>query len=311
MKKLLGLIALILTMSGCQPPPEPLSIVGNAGIGFHPVYAQHLVHPEQHPENINVTMLVSDISVVRMLTNNAADVGMLSLDNALALQSRGGDQYCVARVIFSSHGADAVIAGRSFASKLLAGKPIRVGMEDSTLSRYIMARWLQQTGIDDSLIQRRMLVPNGHASALMSNDVDVIITYAPFTRHLIDDGGLVIFSSQDIPDEIIDVMIVRTQTWDEHRERLLEFATVSWDAALANIAEAESEVMETIAKLSELPQPELLSLMSQIKYFSAAASAEFLQQDFEQTSTLIGDQLINAGVIAQLQRLPVCAGILE
>ncbi len=51
--------------------------------------------------------------------------------------------------------------------------------------------------------------------------------------------------------------------------------------------------------------------MSQIKYFSAAASAEFLQQDFEQTSTLIGDQLINAGVIAQLQRLPVCAGILE
>lgn len=311
MKKLLGLIALILTMSGCQPPPEPLSIVGNSGLGFHPVYAQHLIHPEQHPENLNVTMLVSDVSVVRMLTNQAAEVGMLSLDNAITLQSRGNRDYCVARIISSSNGADAVVVGRSFAPKLTSGTPIRVGMEDSTLSRYMLARWLEQTGIDEALIHRRIVLPNSHAVALLDDEVDVIITYAPFTQHLIEQGGLIVFSSQDIPDEIVDIMIVQTNVWDEHRERLLEFATASWDSALSALNDPESEVMETIAKLSELPQPELITLMNQITYFSAAASAEYLQQDYVQTSALISAQLLTEGMISRVRSLPICAGILE
>lgn len=78
-----------------------------------------------------------------------------------------------------------------------------------------------------------------------------------------------------------------------------------------NVTMLVSEVMETIAKLSGLPQPELITLMNQITYFSAAASAEYLQKDYVQMSALISAQLLTEGIISRVRSLPICAGTLE
>jgi NitT/TauT family transport system substrate-binding protein len=300
----------LFLLVGCQPPQEPINVVGNSWLGYQPLYAQHVLHPEQQPSNVHLTMLVSDISVVRMLTNQAASVAMLSLDNAISLNSRTDLDFCIALALSSSNGADAILARPDFVPQLKTEAPIRVGMEDSALARYVVSRWLEEHDIDESRVNRIIVLPPGQLAALNTRSVDVIATYAPFTQNLIEAGAEVIFSSHEIPDEIIDTIVVRKSTWQQHKERLLPFVTTAWDNALTQAKVPNSEIFNAMMKLSELSAQELNASMAQLKFYSAKDSREFLTTRYTQVSSKVADHLQDSAIFDAPKMVPVCEGIL-
>lgn len=301
----------MLTLLSCQPQQDPINVVGNSWLGYQPFYAQHKLHPEQQPKGIHITMLVSDISVVRMLTNQAASVAMLSLDNAISLNSRTNLDLCIALAMSSSYGADAILAAPSFLPALSKDQPIRVGMEDSALARYIVSRWVETKSVDETRLQRHILLPTGHTAALKNNDVDVIATYAPFTQILIEQGAEVIFSSQEIPDEVIDTVVIRQDAWRAHKERLLPFITQSWDSALSEAQKPDSEVFRAMMQLSNISASELSETMAQLKFYDSRSSREFLATRYAEVSNIVSNHLAEAGLFATPRSLPVCEGVLE
>ncbi|WP_404408935.1 hypothetical protein LG272_00575 [Pseudidiomarina marina] len=312
MKRRFWVISLsIFMVFGCQPQHDPINVVGNSWLGYQPFYAQHKLNPEQQPQGIHITMLVSDISVVRMLTNQAASVAMLSLDNAISLNSRTNLDLCIALAMSSSDGADAVLAAPNFLPELSKDGPIRVGMEDSALARYVVSRWIEEKSIDETRLQRHILLPTGHISALKNNDVDVIATYAPFTQILAEQGAEVIFSSQEIPDEIIDTVVVRQDAWRLHKERLLSFITHSWDTALREAQTPDSDVFKAMMKLSGLSATELRTTMAQLKFYDSQTSREFLATRYTEVSNIVSSHLAEAGLFSTPRSLPVCEGVLE
>lgn len=311
MKKILWFTAVSLfLLVGCQPPQEPINVVGNSWLGYQPLYAQHKLHPEQQPSNVHLNMLVSDISVVRMLTNQAASTALLSLDNAISLNSRTDLDFCIALALSSSDGADAILTRPDFVPQLKTEAPIRVGMEDSTLARYVVSRWLEEHDIDESRINRIIVLPPGQLAALNTRSVDVIATYAPFTQNLIEAGAEVIFSSREIPDEIIDTIVVRKSTWQQHKERLLPFVTTAWDNAITQAKVPNSEIFNAMMKLSELSAQELNASMAQLKFYSAKDSREFLTTRYTQVSSNVADHLQDSGIFDAPKLVPVCEGIL-
>ncbi|MDS0217528.1 type 2 periplasmic-binding domain-containing protein [Pseudidiomarina andamanensis] len=301
----------IFMVFGCQPQHEPINVVGNSWLGYQPIYAQYKLHPEQQPPGIHITMLVSDISVVRMLTNQAASVAMLSLDNAISLNSRTNLDLCIALVMSSSDGADAVLASPNFLPMLSKDLPIRVGMEDSALARYVVSRWIEKKAIDETRLQRHILLPPGHSSALKNDDVDVIATYAPFTQTLKEQGAEVIFSSQEIPDEIIDTIVIRQDVWLTHKERLQAFITDSWDTALSEAQTPNSDVFKAMMKLSNLSENELSQTMAQLKFYDSQRSREFLATRYAEVSNIVSNHLAEAGLFTAPRSLPICDGVLQ
>jgi NitT/TauT family transport system substrate-binding protein len=300
----------IMTLASCNNQQEPINVVGNSWLGYQPFYAQHLLHREQQPSGMHITMLVSDVSVMRMLTNEAASVAMLSLDNAISLNSRTNLDFCIALALSSSNGADAIMMHPNFNDKLNSSAPIRVGMEDSALARYVLSRWLETSNIDPARIEREIILPNSHASAFARGSFDLLVTYAPFTTRLLSSGAIPVFTSAEIPDEIIDTVIIRRDTWHKYKERLRPLISTSWDQALAAAQQPDSDIFNAMAQLSEFSTDDLLSTMAQLKFYDATASREFLAERYPEVHNTVAGHLVEVGVVRDMKSLPVCEGIL-
>lgn len=289
-------------------------MVGNSWLGYQPFYVQNVLHPELVSPQLNVTMLVSDVSVIRMLTNQAASVAFLSLDNALSLNSRTDLDFCIASVLTSSYGADAVLARpefvHEFKQKLATNKPIVVGMEDSALSRFVLSRWLQLHGIDEARVQRQIVSPAGQLQAFESQQFDAVISYAPFSKRLEQAGAVTIFTSREIPDEVIDTVIVRQSAWQAHSILLSEYLTENWDKALTAISNTASPDFATFAQLAELTPTDLQLVLNDIQTYDSKASKRFLQTRYAQVAGTVANHLVKSGLHDAVRPLPVCEGIL-
>ena len=109
--------------------------------------------------------------------------------------------------------------------------------------------WLQcalevfvSEGID--AVRIKHLDVNQHEAAYRAGEVDAVVTFEPFNTRLKELGAREIFSSREIPGEIVDVLVVHE---DIHRTRLddLRHLTQSWFAALDYI-DAEPQKAATI-----------------------------------------------------------------
>jgi NitT/TauT family transport system substrate-binding protein len=59
------------------------------------------------------------------------------------------------------------------------------------------------------------VVPMGadeHEAAFAAGKVDAVVTFEPVRTRLLHQGGKVVFDSRSIPDEIVDVLVVRDET---------------------------------------------------------------------------------------------------
>ncbi|SFV20642.1 ABC transporter substrate-binding protein [Pseudidiomarina donghaiensis] len=304
-----GLLA-AATLLSCEQYQDPINVVGNSWLGYQPFYVQNILHPELTPTQLNVTMLVSDVSVLRMLTNQAAAVAFLSLDNALSLNSRTDLNFCIAAVLTSSYGADAVLAHSDIDTKLSGEEPLLIGMEDSALSRFILSRWIELHEINPQRIKRQIVTPAGQLRAFERKQFDAVIAYAPFSQQLEQAGAVTVFSSREIKDEIIDTVIVRQSAWRQHKEALKSYVTNNWDQAIEAIANNQSEDFSTLAQLTGLSKPELKSALAGLQLYNSQASREFLATRYDQVSATVASHLVDSGLHANLKALPVCEGVL-
>lgn len=111
-------------------------------------------------------------------------------------------------VLDESDGADQLIASSDFSSVAqLKGK--RIGLERSDLGEYMAFRALQAADISFNQVKLVYAGPRKLIDLLGQNGVDAIVSYPPHIDFLKDPKKWkVLFSSSDIPGEIVDVLAV-------------------------------------------------------------------------------------------------------
>ncbi len=120
----------------------------------------------------------------------------------------------VTLVIDSSDGADVLLAGPEITCIAdLRGK--RVGVVKGTVNMYLLASALRTVGMTVSDV---VVVPmlDGE-SKFLSGSVDAVVSFAPASLKLLATGRVhEIFSSKDIPGEIVDILLVDKPIIDRH-----------------------------------------------------------------------------------------------
>lgn len=302
------MLSLVLIV-GCTPPPQTLSVVGNTWLGYQPYYAEQILHPENIPADINITMLTSDVSVIRMVANGAAQAALLSLDNALSLQTRTNLKLCIAQVINSSHGADAIYAAPGFDINERE-QPWVVGMEDSALARYMLARWMRMHDIPERQVRREIILPNQHPIAYAAGATDIFVTYAPFSQKLASMGAEQIFSSREIPGEIIDTLVVKQEFWRQHQASIKRLTGPIWDGALTAALDTQHPYYQALQSLSGVSAEELRQSLASLSLYNSTASKTFLKQDYARVQQQVSEQLVASGIHQVITPLPVCESVL-
>ena len=113
------------------------------------------------------------------------------------------------------------------------------------------------------LSERGELVPlalDEHETAFNRGEVDAIVTFEPRRSHLLEAGAHVLFSSAEIPEEVVDVLVTtdavaRTRTAD------LERVVSAWFRALVALKARPTDVAALVSEREkQTPDAYLASL---------------------------------------------------
>ena len=203
------LIAIVtFNLSACSEAPDvPLRIASSPWPGYEPLYlARELGYLDK--EKFKLFDLPSSGITMESIRNGSADVGTLTMDETIELLDDGVPIVVVA-VLDISNGADAVVA-RPEIKTLADIKGKRIAMTDITLGLYMLSRLLEKAGVDREVEYYK------------KGKADILITFEPMKSHALKQGGHVIFDSSDIPNEIVDLLIVNKNIYKERRNDVCE-----------------------------------------------------------------------------------------
>ncbi|PKO81560.1 MAG: hypothetical protein CVU19_06340 [Betaproteobacteria bacterium HGW-Betaproteobacteria-13] len=89
-----------------------------------------------------------------------------------------------------------------------------------------------------------------HESAFASGQVDALVTFEPVRSRLLDAGASELFSSREIPGEIVDVLVVREDVLRTRRADLQAAVSAHFEARLALLADPAAAAERLGARLS-------------------------------------------------------------
>lgn len=234
--KSLGWIVLLALMVGCVPEvAPPLRLGTNVWIGYEPLYlARHENFISE--DRVQLVEYANSSDVLRGLKTGVLDAGALTLDEVINLQSEvSGNEFVIVHVMDISHGADAIVA-RPPVTQLdeIAGQ--RLGFEVTALGSYFLQRAMDIAGLSLDTLDRVNVEIDDQLNAWRRGDIDVVVTFDPVRMQLLNEGANEVFSSRDIPGEIVDLLVVRRSLVQQQPE-LIRHIIDGWFQAVALLQE--------------------------------------------------------------------------
>lgn len=213
---------LIAVLLSCQAPPEePLQIGYIDWPGYEILY---LAQQKDFFQEEKAPILLKDFSsfsdLRKALQLGRLDGAAMSINEMLL--ARLGEEYRVVFVLNVSQGADGIVGQHEFQS-IRNLKHKRVGVELTGLGGYLLARALEIADMEISEVIRVNMTATIEAyTAFSERKVDAVVTFEPILSRLVtEQGGKILFTSREIPDEIINVLIFHKDALKYRRDDCL------------------------------------------------------------------------------------------
>ncbi len=169
--------------------------------------------------------------------------------DTLSIPSGGGVDTTALIVGDYSNGNDAIILKGDSDLASLAGKP--VNLVELSVSHYLLARGLDSVGLSEADLDGVINTSDADMiAAFATDDVEAVVTWNPLVSEILESPGATsVFDSADIPGEIIDLMVVNTETLDANPD-FGKALVGAWYEVLALMATGDEEVLTAMAESS-------------------------------------------------------------
>lgn len=239
-------VLILLFFTACSQEQQPIKVGTQPWIGYETLNIAKDLH--YLPES--VTLVMGDMSTdsVNDLQTGKTELAALTLGEVVLARSKNIPLEIV-MVFDVSTGGDNVISTQVL-ENLSDIKGKRIVHEDSTVGRVMLSNLLKNAGLTKKDVQVSSLSQNKHLDAWDKNTSDIYITYEPVSTKLITKGGYKVFSSKDIPNTIVDVLVAHKE-FSKGKEasikalikshfKAIEHINTHYDDALYRIAEYEN-----------------------------------------------------------------------
>jgi NitT/TauT family transport system substrate-binding protein len=272
MKLFLILVSIIYLMSGCDSQPD--NKVFKVGTNIWPGYETlHLAKTEKlFNENIQVITYDSATIVLNKFRKKEIDAAALTLDEVILLHDQGYDPVIVV-VLDISDGADVLIA-RNEIKSISELKNKSIGVENTALGSYILTRLLEKAKLDYKDITLVPLAVDRHEDAFKENVIDSVITFEPVRSKLLQTGGVEIFSSKDLPGEIVDVLVIQK---DMINTKFIDDILQGWSQSVSQINKRDNYAMKVIAQRLDQSEKDFIASLEGLKIPSLEESNTLIQ----------------------------------
>jgi NitT/TauT family transport system substrate-binding protein len=180
-----------------------------------------------------------------------------------------------------SAGADGILVKNLNNLKDLKGQTVM--LEELTVSHYLLARALEKAGLKESDVKLKN-IPGDEAGKLFLTDKapPVVATWDPFLFKAKEAGkGKIIFSSKDIPYEILDFLVVADSALKRSPGLGRALADAWFDAcAFYNDPNTHAEAMRIMAKAGETTPEDFEKMLADAEiYGDRAKTVTFMGSD--------------------------------
>ncbi len=266
-------MVMVLGLGACPNRTEtPLRLGTNVWPGYEPLY---LARDLGYFDTTAVSLIeyLSASEVIRAFRNQTLEAAALTLDEVLLLlQSDIPVQVFLVTDI--SHGGDAIIGAPNISQvTALAGK--RIGVEASALGAYVISRALEQHGLALTDITVVPLEVGEHAAAYKAGKVDAVVTFEPVRSQLLALGARELFTSREIPGEIVDVLVVHQDYLSAHPGHVRQVVD-GWFRALDYLAAQPNDAASRMQKRLKLPPEDVLKSYDGLRLPNRATNRKLL-----------------------------------
>jgi len=276
-KALIAAVGVIVVfLAGCgKPDVFPLAVGINPWVGYDALVLareRRLVDVRR----VKIVELSSSSQIQRNLRNGVLDAAALTLDEALRLAHDGAAIRIVA-VVGVSTGGDAVLA-RPAITKLSQLKGKRIGVELSAGGAVVLARLLEAAGLSRDEVSLLPIEASQQEGALRAGWIDAVVTFEPTKSRLEARGYRVLFDSSRMPDEIVDVLVVRTGVLERRPEDVVELLA-GWERGVLALRSAPAAAAGLLSAGANLSPEAYLQSLQGLKFGTLAGSAQLLSGD--------------------------------
>lgn len=243
------LLCLIVFLFSCSKTEEPtVKIAFNPWPGYELLYlAYNKNFYKKVGLNIELLQMGSLSDAQRAYLNGYADGLTGTVVESIQAHVLGSRPLQIVMVSDYSNGGDVIIS-RSDISSVSQLKGRRVGCEVSSLGIYILQQALETSGMTLADVEIVNVEQFDGASALEEERIDAFVTYPPVSLALLEQQRYhMIFSSADIPKQVLDVVSISQEVLQKQPE-LVEKLHSAWDMAHHYYQQHRREAVEIMAR---------------------------------------------------------------
>ncbi|MDQ6967414.1 MAG: ABC transporter substrate-binding protein [Mariprofundaceae bacterium] len=250
----LGLILVafvLIFVGGCSKDTDPIKIGINNWAGYDPfILADKLKLFNKNNVQVEIKRFASATETIQAMRGGEIQGAGFTLDEVFSLIDTGFKGKVVL-IIDYSMGGDMVIGQKEIESIAdLKGKTI--GYEGSVVGEFLLDRALDRNSIKRSAVKLIDVQADKWLSSFAEKDVDALVCYNPAAATLLNEHeGTLLFSSADIPFEIIDVLLFSEPFYDENKTAITRILK-GWFETLSYIDTNPDKAAEVISKVKNI-----------------------------------------------------------
>ncbi len=274
---IIGVLLITLIIAACKPFTEPqpqLRIGTNVWSGYEPLYlARELGYFDD--SQLRLVEFNSSSDVITALRNGSLEAAALTLDEALTLL-QDGFKLKIILVLDFSDGGD-VLLGKSYLKSLAMLKNKTIAVENTAVGAILLDGALQAANLDVTDINIISCTWNEHKTCFQN--ADAVVTFDPVKTQLLKQGARQLFDSSQIPDRIVDVLVVL--------EDIMADDQISLRQLLQGYFKARQYYVENQQKAAELMAPRMALTAEEV----ITAFEGITLPDLEDNHALLGSEV--------------------
>ena len=259
---------------------------------------------------IDVVQINDYIESINQYTVGEFDACTMTNMDALTIPAAGGVDSTALIVGDFSNGNDGIVLKGE--SELAAIKGQNVNLVELSVSHYLLARALDSVGLSEADVQVVNTSDADMVAVYGTDDVTSVATWNPLLSEISQQpNSTVVFDSAQIPGEVIDLLVINTDTLSAHPE-LGKALTGAWYEIMATMSSDSEQGVAARSYMAEASGTDLDGYEAQLAatkmFYTPAAALELtnsaqLKQtmqyvaEFSFDHGLLGDGAPDAGFI--------------
>ncbi|WP_024955984.1 putative urea ABC transporter substrate-binding protein [Sulfurospirillum arcachonense] len=231
--------------------------------------------------NVEIVQINDYIESINQFSSGEFDGCVMANTDALGIPAAGGVDSTALIIGDFSNGNDVVISKEAKSLKELKGT--NINLVELSISHYLLARGLEKNGMTERDITVVNTSDADMVSAYTTPQVSTVVTWKPQVSEIMAmPKANNLFNSSDIPGEIIDLMVVNTQTLKEN-PALGKALVGAWYEMMETMTSDTKEAKEAKTIMAKASGTDLPGFEDQLKtthmYYKPADAVKFNNSD--------------------------------